>query len=150
VIVPQATIEYVHEFLNDQRSVGFRLAQDFGRRRFLFQTDNPDGDYVNLAVGASVVLRDGLSAFVNFRELLAYRDRSSQPCGQPGCPLRFLRSWSGHRRRLAMPRSRSSSTRVQMSTQQHAWSNSGISSTGAPCAPARVTAGGTMRSRPPI
>ena len=77
VIVPQASVEYVHEFLDDQRSVGFRLAQDLGSRRFLFQTDTPDRDYVNLSVGASVVLRDGLTAFVNYRELLGYRDRSS-------------------------------------------------------------------------
>jgi outer membrane autotransporter protein len=77
VIVPQASVEYVHEFLDDQRSVGFRLAQDLGGRRFLFQTDTPDRDYVNLSVGASVVLRDGLTAFVNYRELLGYRDRSS-------------------------------------------------------------------------
>jgi outer membrane autotransporter protein len=33
--------------------------------------------YVNLSVGASVVLRDGVTAFLNYRELLGDRDRSS-------------------------------------------------------------------------
>jgi outer membrane lipase/esterase len=77
VIVPQATVEYVHEFLDDQRSVGFRLVQDLAQRRFLFQTDTPDRDYFNLGVGVSMVLPSGLQPFVNFRELVAYKDRSS-------------------------------------------------------------------------
>ena len=77
VIVPQGTFEYVHEFLDDQRSVGFRLVQEVAQQRFLFQTDRPDRDYFNLSVGASMVLPSGLQPFLNFRELIAYRDRSS-------------------------------------------------------------------------
>lgn len=77
VIVPQGTFEYVHEFLDDQRSVGFRLVQEVAQQRFLFQTDRPDRDYFNLSVGASMVLPSGMQPFVNFRELIAYRDRSS-------------------------------------------------------------------------
>jgi len=77
VIVPQATAEYVHEFLDDQRSVGFRLVQDLGQRRLLFQTDPPDRDYFNLGVGVSMVLPNGLQPFLNFRELLGYNDRHS-------------------------------------------------------------------------
>ena len=77
VIVPQASFEYVHEFLDDQRSVGFRLVQDPTPRRFLFQTDTPDRDYFNLGVGVSMVLPNGLQPFLNYRELVAYKDRSS-------------------------------------------------------------------------
>jgi outer membrane lipase/esterase len=77
VIVPQASAEYVHEFLDDQRSVGFRLVQDVAQRRFLFQTDPPDRDYFNLGVGVSMVLANGFQPFLNFRELVGYRDRSS-------------------------------------------------------------------------
>jgi outer membrane autotransporter protein len=77
VIVPQATAEYVHEFLDDQRSVGFRLVQDLGQRRFLYQTEPPDRDYLNLGVGVSMVLANGMQPFLNFRELVGYRDRSS-------------------------------------------------------------------------
>ena len=77
VIVPQVSAEYVHEFLDDQRSVGFRLVQDVGQRRFLFQTDPPDRDYFNLGVGVSMVLANGFQPFLNFRELVGYNDRSS-------------------------------------------------------------------------
>jgi outer membrane lipase/esterase len=77
VIVPQATAEYVHEFLDDQRSVGFRFVQDLGQRRLLFQTDRPDRDYFNIGVGVSMVLPNGVQPFLNFRELLGYNDRSS-------------------------------------------------------------------------
>lgn len=77
VIVPQATAEYVHEFLNDQRTVGFSFSGDAARRRFRFQTDRPDRDYFFVGVGAVVVLPGGVSPFVNYRELLGHRDRSS-------------------------------------------------------------------------
>jgi outer membrane autotransporter protein len=77
VIVPQASAEYVHEFLDDQRSVGFRLAQDPNQRRFLFQTDPPDRDYFNLGVGVSMVLANGFQPFLNYRELVGYDDRNS-------------------------------------------------------------------------
>ena len=77
VIVPQATAEYVHEFLDDQRSVGFSLVQDPQGARFLFQTDRPDRDYFNLGVGVVMVLPNGLQPFLNFRELVGYEDRSS-------------------------------------------------------------------------
>jgi outer membrane lipase/esterase len=77
VIVPQATAEYVHEFLDDQRSVGFRLVQDLGQRRLLYQTDPPDRDYFNLGVGVSMVLPNGLQPFLNYRELIGYKDRHS-------------------------------------------------------------------------
>jgi outer membrane lipase/esterase len=77
VIVPQATVEYVHEFMDDQRSVGFRFVQDLGGRKFRYQTDPPDRDYMNLALGVSMIFPGGTTGFVNFRELVAYRDRSS-------------------------------------------------------------------------
>jgi len=75
--VPQTTIEYIHEFMDDQRSVGFTFNQDLRGRRFLFQTDPPDRDYVNVAVGASMLFPGGVTGFANFRELVGYRDRTS-------------------------------------------------------------------------
>lgn len=77
VIVPQATAEYVHEFLDDQRSVGFRLVQDPFQARFLYQTDPPDRDYFILGVGVAMVLPNGLQPYLNFRELVGYDDRRS-------------------------------------------------------------------------
>ena len=75
VLVPQATAEYVHEFLNDQRTVGFRFVDTVSRPRFLFQTDNPDRNFFNLGIGAVFVLPGGMSTFVNVRELVGYSTR---------------------------------------------------------------------------
>jgi outer membrane autotransporter protein len=75
VLVPQATAEYVHEFLNDQRTVGFRFVDTLSRPRFLFQTDNPDRNFFNLGLGAVFVLPGGMSTFVNVRELVGYSTR---------------------------------------------------------------------------
>lgn len=75
VLVPQATAEYVHEFLNDQRTVGFRFVDTLSRPRFLFQTDNPDRNFFNLGLGAVFILPGGMSTFVNVRELVGYNTR---------------------------------------------------------------------------
>jgi outer membrane autotransporter protein len=75
VLVPQATAEYVHEFLNDQRSVGFQVVDTLSRPRFLFQTDTPDRNFFNLGVGVVLVLPGGMSTFVNVRELVGYSTR---------------------------------------------------------------------------
>jgi outer membrane lipase/esterase len=75
VLVPQATAEYVHEFLNDQRTVGFTLVDTISRPRFLFQTDGPDRDFFNLGLGAVFILPGGMSTFVNVRELVGYSTR---------------------------------------------------------------------------
>jgi len=77
VVIPQMTLEYVHEFLDDQRSVQFSFVQDPQNRRFLFETTPPDRDYMNLGVGVSIVLPSGLQPFLNFRDMLAYQDRNS-------------------------------------------------------------------------
>ncbi|HJR05630.1 MAG TPA: autotransporter outer membrane beta-barrel domain-containing protein [Methylomirabilota bacterium] len=75
VLVPQATAEYVHEFLNDQRSVGFRIDEAVFQPRFLYRTDEPDRNFFNVGVGAVFVLPGGMSAFANVRQLLGYADR---------------------------------------------------------------------------
>ena len=77
VIVPQTTVAYVHEFLNDQRSVAFSLVDDLRRRRFLFETDPPDRDYLTVALGVALVMPGGITGFANVRELVGYRDRAS-------------------------------------------------------------------------
>ncbi len=77
VVIPQMTLEYVHEFLDDQRNVQFSFAQDPQNRRFLFQTTPPDRDYLNLGLGVSMVLPQGIQPYLNFRDMLAYDDRST-------------------------------------------------------------------------
>jgi outer membrane lipase/esterase len=76
VVIPQMTLEYVHEFFDDQRNVQFSFAQDSQNRLFLFQTTPPDRDYLNLGLGVSMVLPSGWQPFLNFRDMLAYNDRS--------------------------------------------------------------------------
>ena len=71
------TVEYVHEFFDDQRNVQFSFAQDSQNRGFLFQTTPPDRDYLNLGLGVSMVLPSGLQPFLNFRDMLAYQDHNS-------------------------------------------------------------------------
>jgi outer membrane lipase/esterase len=75
VLVPQATAEYLHEFLNDQRTVGFTFVDTISRPRFLFQTDPPDRNFFNLGLGAVFILPGGMSTFVNVRELVGYSTR---------------------------------------------------------------------------
>ena len=77
VLVPQATAEYVHEFENDQRSVGFTFVDLSDRPRYLFQTDRPDRNFFNVGLGVVAVFSRGLSAYVNVRELLGYSDRTA-------------------------------------------------------------------------
>ena len=77
VVIPQMTLEYVHEFLDDQRNVQFSFVQDPQNRLFLFQTTPPDRDYLNLGLGVSMVLPSGWQPFLNFRDMLAYNDRST-------------------------------------------------------------------------
>jgi uncharacterized protein with beta-barrel porin domain len=77
VLVPQGTFEYLHEFDNNQRAIYFRFSEDFGRRRFRFQTDPPDRDYFQLGGGLIIVLPRGVSPFVNYRALVGYRDQLS-------------------------------------------------------------------------
>jgi outer membrane lipase/esterase len=77
VLVPQVTAEYVHEFLNDQRSVGFTFVNTPSRPRFLFQTDEPDRDFFNIGIGTVLVLPGGKTVYVNVRQLLGYDTRSA-------------------------------------------------------------------------
>jgi uncharacterized protein YhjY with autotransporter beta-barrel domain len=76
VLVPQATVEYVHEFLDDQRSIAFRFAEDNAfRTKFRFQTDPPDRDYLNAGVGLVLVLPRGVTPYVNYTGLFGYSDQ---------------------------------------------------------------------------
>lgn len=75
VIIPQGTIEYVHEFMNDQRVIYFRFLEDHARTKLRFQTDAPDRDYANVSVGVVWQLPRDVSVFANYRALVAYEDR---------------------------------------------------------------------------
>ena len=77
VLVPQATFEYLHEFADDQRVLGFSFVGDPARTRFTYRTDEPDRDYFSVGGGAVLALPNGWSPFINYRALVGYSDRSS-------------------------------------------------------------------------
>lgn len=77
VLVPQTSLEYVHEFEDPQRKIKFRFAEDLARERFTFENDPPDRNYFNLGAGIVLVLPHGISPFVNYRSLVGYKDQSS-------------------------------------------------------------------------
>jgi outer membrane autotransporter protein len=78
VVVPQATLEWVHELQDNQRVIYFQFVEDLGGTRLRFQTDTPDRDYFNAGVGVVLVLPGGLSPFFNFRQFFGYRAQSSR------------------------------------------------------------------------
>jgi outer membrane autotransporter protein len=77
VLIPQAAAEYVHEFLDSQQKIGFRLANDPAGNHFQFQNDPPDRNYFNLGAGVVLQLARGIAPFLNYRALVGYRDQSS-------------------------------------------------------------------------
>jgi outer membrane autotransporter protein len=77
VLVPQALAEYVHEFLDPQRRIGFRFAEDLNAVPFRFQNDAPDRNYFNLGAGAVLQLAHGVAPFLNYRALVGYHHEYS-------------------------------------------------------------------------
>ena len=75
VVVPQVNAEYVHEFLNDRRTVH---AFDTTGAPVNFVTDPPDRDYFNVGAGVVFVLPDGVSPFLNFSAEVANRFEETQ------------------------------------------------------------------------
>ena len=77
VLIPQTTLEYVHEFLDPQRKITFRFRDDLNRTPFRFENEPPDRNYFNLGAGINLQLPHGFSPFVNYRSLVGYKDQSS-------------------------------------------------------------------------
>jgi outer membrane autotransporter protein len=76
VVVPQVNAEYVHEFLNDRRTVHATTSP--GGAPVNFVTDPPDRDYFNVGAGVVFVLPDGISPFLNFSAEIANRFEETQ------------------------------------------------------------------------
>jgi outer membrane autotransporter protein len=70
VVVPQINGEYVHEFLNDRRTVHARQP---GGADATFVTDPPDRNYFNVGGGVVFVLPEGVSPFLNYSAEVANR-----------------------------------------------------------------------------
>jgi uncharacterized protein YhjY with autotransporter beta-barrel domain len=71
VLLPQLRFEWAHEFLNDSRTITAWFVGDPAQQRIRTSTDDPDRDFVNLAVGLAATFPHGVSAFVNYETVLA-------------------------------------------------------------------------------
>jgi outer membrane lipase/esterase len=72
VIVPHASFDWKHEFLNDQRNVKVSFVGDTRGRPFHFETDDPDRDFFLVGAGISAVLPHGFQAFVSYRAMVGH------------------------------------------------------------------------------
>lgn len=76
VIVPQARLEWIHEFSDDEREIKSAYVHDPRNNTLLAVTDAPDRDYFSLGVGVSSVFQNGAQAFVDIKTLLGMDDVS--------------------------------------------------------------------------
>ena len=66
VLLPQASVAWVHEYANDARNIDARFVEAPGSPKFTFQRERPARDWANIAVGASASFTNGLQPFVQF------------------------------------------------------------------------------------
>jgi outer membrane autotransporter protein len=64
ILVPQASVAWVHEFLNDDRNIDARLVEAPAGPSFTFQREPPARDWANIGLGVSALLSNGLQPFV--------------------------------------------------------------------------------------
>jgi outer membrane autotransporter protein len=74
VVTPYVRAEWEHEFEDDSREVGFRLAADPSRTRFAVRVSSPDRDHANLGAGLALALPRGWAAFADFETVAGQRN----------------------------------------------------------------------------
>ena len=72
VLLPQASVDWVHEFENDQRSETFSFRDDANSKPFLYDDEEPDRDFFEFTLGVSAVLPHGWLPFVQFRAIAGH------------------------------------------------------------------------------
>lgn len=74
VLLPQLSVEYVHEFERDgvTSAVGFQLDQNGNRLRL--EGDRRDADYVDVGVGLVLLLPNGWMPFLEYQTTLGHDD----------------------------------------------------------------------------
>lgn len=77
VLIPTLRAEWVHEFMNGNRTITAHFMQDPSKTRFNILTDSPDRDFMYLGAGLSAQFTHGISAFVNYETLLAHKFASN-------------------------------------------------------------------------
>ncbi|MFT4582604.1 MAG: outer membrane lipase/esterase [Gammaproteobacteria bacterium] len=71
---PRVTVEYVHEFKNDNQPINARFVDDTSRTTFSLLTDSPDRNYFNIGAAMTAVINDTSTGFVRYQGLFGYRD----------------------------------------------------------------------------
>ncbi len=66
VVVPQISATWVHEFANDSRIINAQFVQTTIANNVSFQTERPARDWAVIDLGVSLVIKNGIQAFVNF------------------------------------------------------------------------------------
>jgi len=72
VVLIEQSLLYRHESDQDQRFVQVSYVEDTRARRFTYQTEVPDRDFLDLAVGATLVLQGGLQVMVDYRSISSH------------------------------------------------------------------------------
>jgi len=76
VLIPQARLEWIHEFSNDADVVQTRYVSDFTGTPLITRTDSLDSDYGALSLGISAVSKGGLQGFLQYETWLGLEDIS--------------------------------------------------------------------------
>ncbi|MFT4564465.1 MAG: outer membrane lipase/esterase [Gammaproteobacteria bacterium] len=71
---PRVSVEYVHEFDNDNQPINARFVNDTSRTTFSLLTDSPDRNYFNIGAAMTAVISDTSTGFVRYQGLFGYRD----------------------------------------------------------------------------
>jgi len=77
IVLPRIQAGYVHEFLNQRRTVHASFVQDTGNFDLQFETDKPDRDYFVIGAGISTVLTHSAQLFVNYERIEGNRYMNS-------------------------------------------------------------------------
>ena len=68
-LIPQASVEWIHEFANNSRNITARYVNDPRNNVIVIPTEQPDRNYFRISLGLSAVLQRGWSGFVNYENL---------------------------------------------------------------------------------
>ncbi len=77
VFMPQARVEWEHEYSNNSRLIKAAFVEDAGGVPFAVSTDDPDRDYLNFGIGISAVFAGGKTAFIDYEKTLGFDDWTS-------------------------------------------------------------------------
>lgn len=73
-LFPQVSVEYVHEFKNNNDPITGRFIADTSGTTFTLLTDRPDRNFVNVGAAMTAVLTDSMTGFFRYQGLFGYED----------------------------------------------------------------------------